>query len=100
MFNFFTTLSGGKAGGDTLMGKMHENLKEFLRVVIVEREKFDTVEKAAAELKMGKQGFNNRLKRTRESYPDIFVTVKGYPRKPVQKPSQDEAAALLVGLSN
>lgn len=73
-------------------------LKDFLRVVIVQRDKFPTAESAATELGLKLSSFNQRFLRERKNYPDIFKDVQLYGTRGRHVASLDEAASMLAEL--
>jgi hypothetical protein len=69
--------------------------EDFIRVTVVERDKFDTAQKAANELGMKLTSFNQKLSAQRKEYPKVFESVPYYGHT---KPSEDEALAILARL--
>jgi hypothetical protein len=72
--------------------------RDFVRVVIVERDQFDTVEKAANELGLTIASFRQRLTRERKRYPELFENVPSYSRGTRIK-SLDEMQSILAELT-
>lgn len=74
-------------------------LRDSFRVIIVEREKFDTAEKAASELGLTKSSFKQLVGRLRKRYPDQFDNVPHYGSSGGPKvESSEEAASILADL--
>lgn len=75
------------------------SLENFLRVTVAQREVYNTVEKAAAELGMTPSSFKQRMTRERKQYPAIYENVPKYTDSSgPRRASQDEALALLAKL--
>lgn len=75
-------------------------LEDFLRVTVAERNTFDTITKAAAELGMTEGSFKQRLTKERKEYPSIFASVPKYSGKNGPKRATlEEAQAMLAKLT-
>ena len=72
---------------------------DFVRVVIVDRDKYETVEDAAAELGMTPGSLRQRITRERKEYPTSFVGVPKFTTaNGPHKASQDEMDAIIASL--
>jgi hypothetical protein len=75
-------------------------MKDFIKVTVVERDKFDSAEKASKELGYTSvESFKQALKRNRERFPKVFEGVAKY--TVVNGPrvaTEDEALAMLAEL--
>lgn len=74
------------------------SLEDFIRVVVVEREKYPTPQDAANALGMTLNSFRQRLTRERKAYPNVFEGVPTYHHRGPRRPSQEEAVAILKRL--
>lgn len=75
------------------------SLEDFLRVTVVERDRFDSPAKAAAELGMTEGSFKQRMTKERKAMPDIFESVPKYHRGGGRKrATQAEAMEILASL--
>jgi hypothetical protein len=80
-------------------GRVTVTAEDFIRVAIVEREKFDSKEKAAAELGMTVNSYAQRLSRERKHMPAVFEGVPHYKGDAGPKRiSEDEGLAILKKL--
>lgn len=76
------------------------SLEDFLRVTVAQRDTFDSVSKAAAELGMTEGSFKQRLTKERKEYPAIFESVPKYTGKNGPKRATlEEAQAILAKLT-
>ncbi len=78
--------------------RVHVTLEDFLRVTIVERDSFDTVECASDELGMTPASFKQRLIKSRKRYPNLYQDVPAYAADGRSIPTESEAADVLAGL--
>jgi len=69
--------------------------KDFLRVAIVERDQYNSHDKAAKALGMTADSFKQRYYREKKEYPAAFNGVPDYPRG---KESQDDVLKMLKEL--
>ncbi len=53
-------------------------LENFLRITVVERNKYNTACEAAQELGMTEASFKQRLQKERKNYPVVFENVPKY----------------------
>lgn len=75
------------------------SLDDFLRVVVVEREKYPTKADAAKALGMTEGSFSQRLTKERKGYPKVFEGVPQYRGSSGPKrATEDEALAILAKL--
>ena len=72
------------------------SLDDFLRVTIVERDKYSTKEKAAEALGMSFNSFGQRLVKERKRYPAQYADIPQYSSGRV--PTADAAANILARL--
>ncbi len=64
-----------------MKNRVHVTMEEFLRVAIVQRNKFPTQEHAATELGLTVSSFKQRYIREKKRYPQAFSDVPSYPSK-------------------
>tara|TARA_Y100001949_G_C15907890_1_gene295546 strand:+ start:524 stop:790 length:267 start_codon:yes stop_codon:yes gene_type:complete len=78
--------------------RIHVTLEEFLRVTIADRDIFDSVKAAAAELGMTPASFKQRLMTSRKRYPTLYKEVARYTADQRRIPNETEAAEILAQL--
>lgn len=80
--------------------RVRVSLRDFLRVTVAERERFDSHEAAANELGLTVGSFKQRLSKERKAYPDIYADVPGYRKGSTgpRRATADEAMAILAEL--
>jgi len=64
--------------------------EQFVKVFL-DRDKYDTKEKAAAALEMAVSSYVQRVKRERDRYPELFDAVPEYPRSTAITPKSEMA---------
>ncbi len=59
----------------------HRQWPEFLRVVIIERDKYPTLADAAEELQTSRATLSMRIQYARRQFPRVFADVPYYPKR-------------------
>jgi|TARA_Y100000310_G_scaffold232063_1_gene234799 hypothetical protein len=78
--------------------RVHVTLEDFLRVTIADRETFDSIDSASAELGMTTASFKQRLITSRKRYPSLYEGTEPYTADARRVPTEAEAAELLASL--
>jgi hypothetical protein len=58
--------------------RVRVGLEDFLRVAVVQRSQFDTMQAAAEKLGLTESSFKQRLTKEKKAYPEIFEGVQPY----------------------
>jgi len=61
--------------------RVHVTLEDFLRVTIADRETFDSIDSASAELGMTTASFKQRLITSRKRYPSLYEGTEPYTKR-------------------
>lgn len=64
-----------------MQNRVHVSMEDFLRVAIVQRDKFPTQMEAAIQLGLTESSFKQRYIREKKRYPQAFTGVPNYPAK-------------------
>ena len=76
------------------------DLAEFLMVVLVDREKFSSVEETASALGMTPASFKQRLGVERKRYPNLFKEFIPFSSDKRRIPTEEEAIAIFNSIND